>query len=449
VPTDSETSRLHWVSIVLTDLRRVASLVSIIAETIVVAVAALAIGMGAANARGYHPPHSAIVMDVKAGRVLYSQDADAPRFPASLTKMMTLYLLFDALKSGRVSMSTPIPVSAHAAGMPPTKIGFRPGDTITVDAAIRSIVTQSANDVATAIGEYLGGGSEVRFAEMMTAKARELGMRDTHFENASGLPNPRQHSSAHDMALLGIALFDRFPGYYHYFSTQSFTYNGRRMRNHNHLLGRISGVDGIKTGFTTASGFNLVASAAQGKRRIIAVVMGGPSVRIRDAQVAGLINKYLPRAASRDEGAELVARTPSVAVAPIKADVPASVEAPIPSAPSALAYTDETAPAPRPSPIAATPRNVDPVTTASNRPEGWMIQIGSAPSASSAHDLLEKAKERAGRVLASAEPYTETFQKGSNVYHRARFTGFASQAAASKACSVLKKKDFGCFTLAP
>ena len=221
------------------------------------------------------------------------------------------------------------------------------------------------------------------------------------------------------------------------------------MRNHNHLLGRITGVDGIKTGFTNASGFNLVASAAQGDRRIVAVVMGGASARSRDAQVAGLIQKYLPRATTRDQGPVIAARTPGGIVVPGKAVLPAPSVAPVPSAPAVLAYADDSAPVPRPSPASKAASAVDPVTTASNRPEGWMIQIGSTPSADGARSLLVKASASAGRALASAEPYTERFEKGSTVYHRARFAGFSSKDAAVHACSVLRKKDFGCFAVSP
>lgn len=434
--------------IVLTELHRLASISSRAARIAVVTLMAFAMCAGVADARGYRPPHSAIVMDAKTGKILFSEDANAPRYPASLTKMMTLYILFDAMKNGKISKSTQIPVSAYAAGKPPTKVGFKPGETIAVDDAIYAVVTQSANDVATAIGEFLGAGSEARFAQLMTAKAHELGMTSTHFENASGLPDPQQRTTAHDMALLGIALQEHFPDYYRYFSTESFTYRGRRMRNHNHLLGHITGVDGIKTGFTNASGFNLVASAVQGDRRVVAVVMGGASARSRDAQVASLIQKYLPRATTRDQGPVLAARTPSGVVVPGKAVLPAPSVAPVPSAPAVLAYADST-PVPQPSPAAKAAVALDPVTTSSSKPDGWMIQIGSAPSADSARSLLKRATASAGRVLASAEPYTERFEKGSTVYHRARFAGFSSKDAATHACSVLKKKDFGCFAVSP
>ncbi|RUX28603.1 D-alanyl-D-alanine carboxypeptidase, partial [Mesorhizobium sp. M4A.F.Ca.ET.050.02.1.1] len=184
--------------------------------------------------------------------------------------------------------------SAHAAAEPPTKLGVKPGGSVSVDTAILSMVTKSANDSATALGELLGG-NEANFARMMTAKARALGMNGTVFRNANGLPDPGQFTTAHDMAMLGIALREHFPQYYGYFSQRSFLYGRRRINGHNRLLGRIKGVDGIKTGYTRASGYNLVSSVNDGDRKLVAVVMGGASGRARDNQMAGLINAYMPK----------------------------------------------------------------------------------------------------------------------------------------------------------
>ncbi len=237
--------------------------------------------------------HSAIVVDGDTGRTLYESQSTASRYPASLTKMMTLYLLFEALDGGRVSMQTPIPVSAYAAKQPPTKIGVRAGETITVEAAIQALITKSANDVAVAVGEFLGGTEEA-FAAKMTTKARSIGMSGTVFRNASGLPDTEQRTNARDMATLGIALRKRFPQYYHYFSTQSFAYSGRVVRGHNRLLSRVDGADGIKTGYTKASGFNVVTSVNRGGKKLVCVVMGGDSARARDDYAAALIDSYLP-----------------------------------------------------------------------------------------------------------------------------------------------------------
>lgn len=239
------------------------------------------------------PKYAAIVVDANDGKVLYQAASDASRYPASLTKMMTLYLLFEAMESGRVSAGTQIPVSDYARSRPPTKIGFKRGQSIDVDSAIKALVVKSANDVAVAVAEYLGG-SEVNFAALMTAKARSIGMQGTVFRNASGLPDPGQLTTARDMAVLGLALRKRFPQYYSYFSTTSFAYRGRTIRGHNELIGGVDGVDGIKTGYTRASGFNVVTSAARGGRKVVAVVMGGDTARSRNANMAALIDRYLP-----------------------------------------------------------------------------------------------------------------------------------------------------------
>ncbi len=236
---------------------------------------------------------AAIVVDANNGRTLYSVNPNDLRYPASLTKMMTLYLLFEAMEQGRVTKSTRIPVSAHAASMPPTKLHFRPGETIDINSAIRAIVTKSANDVAVAIGEFLGG-SEPAFALAMTAKARQLGMLSTRFRNASGLPDPDQRTTAHDMAVLGLALRQRFPQYYSYFSIENFVYRGRLVRGHNKVLDNVAGADGIKTGYIRASGFNIVTSVNRGGRKMVAVVMGGKTARERNETVAELVARYFP-----------------------------------------------------------------------------------------------------------------------------------------------------------
>src|SRR6476661_4217674 len=219
----------------------------------------------------YRPPYAAIVIDDKSGQVLHEDHADEPRHPASLTKIMTLYLLFEQLEAGTVKLDTPFSISTQAAIQNPTKLGLRANQTIKVEDAIKGLVTKSANDAAVVIAEALGG-SEEEFARAMTRKARALGMKNTTYRNANGLPNDEQITSARDQALLGIAIQERFPKFYRYFSTQSFVYRGNAMRNHNHLLGKVEGVDGIKTGFTRDSGFNLTTSVKRGPRAIVAVV---------------------------------------------------------------------------------------------------------------------------------------------------------------------------------
>ncbi|RWA74525.1 D-alanyl-D-alanine carboxypeptidase [Mesorhizobium sp.] len=461
-------------------------------------VAALAVTIVAADvASALAAKSAAIVVDAKTGKVLYSADANGRRYPASLTKMMTLYLTFEALAKGRIGENTPVPYSAHAASEPPTKLGVRAGGSVPVETAILSMVTKSANDSATALGELLGG-SEDNFARMMTAKARQLGMNGTVFRNANGLPDPGQFTTAHDMAMLGIALREHYPQYYGYFSQRSFLYGRQRINGHNRLLGRIKGVDGIKTGYTRASGYNLVSSVADGDRRLVAVVMGGASGRSRDNQMASLINTYLPRASTRG-GGNLIAKAggdnPIKALAKVflpKHDAPTPDEKPAVDE-TAVASADDNAtddstsvaeetkpviqvrkvktvavaamaPAPAPQetvsqteatsqtvaayaePAPAAAPAVDPVNT-SSVPSGWVVQVASSPTQSGAQALLDKTSKQAPKALADASGFTVAFDKDGVTYYRARFGGFGSKDAAWKACDALKRKKISCYAV--
>jgi D-alanyl-D-alanine carboxypeptidase len=253
----------------------------------------------------YQPSYASIVVDANSGAVLQATNADSPRHPASLTKIMTLYLLFERLEAGKIKLSTEMTVSAHAAAQAPSKLGLKPGDTIAVETAIRAIVTKSANDVAVIVAEALAGNEE-EFAKLMTAKARALGMMHTSYRNASGLPDEQQLTTARDIAILGRAIQDRFPRYYHYFSTRTFAFHGKQMRNHNHLLGNVAGVDGIKTGYIHESGFNIVVNVRRKDRHILAVVFGGRTANARDARVESLIDSNI-RTASTKRTAPLLA----------------------------------------------------------------------------------------------------------------------------------------------
>lgn len=250
------------------------------------------------RAPAYQPSYASIVVDANSGKVLQATNADSPRHPASLTKIMTLYLLFEQLEKGKIKLSTEMPVSAHAASQAPSKLGLKPGETIRVETAIRAIVTKSANDVAVIVAETLGG-DEGNFAKLMTAKARALGMKGTTYRNASGLPEDQQYTTASDQALLGRAIRERFPSYYTYFSTRTFDFRGKSVRNHNHLLGVVDGVDGIKTGYIHDSGFNIVTSVRRANRDIVAVVFGGRTANERDARVRGLIEENVKIAATK------------------------------------------------------------------------------------------------------------------------------------------------------
>ena len=243
------------------------------------------------------PKFASIIVDGNSGSVLQATSPDGIRHPASLTKIMTLYLLFERLESGRMKLDTEMPVSQHAADQDPTKLNLRAGQTIRVEDAIKGLVTRSANDAAVVIAEAIAG-DEDDFAQMMTRKARSLGMSKTVYRNANGLPNDEQVTTARDQATLGRAIQERFPRYYRYFATSTFNWRGQSIRNHNHLLGSVEGVDGIKTGYTRASGFNLVTSMRRGNRHLIGVVLGGRSGGSRDAIMRNLLAENLDKGAT-------------------------------------------------------------------------------------------------------------------------------------------------------
>jgi D-alanyl-D-alanine carboxypeptidase len=258
----------------------------------------------------YSPQFSSIIVDGNSGAVLSSNNPDGIRRPASLTKIMTLYLLFERLESGKMKLDTEMEVSEFASEQAPTKLGLKPGQTIRVEDAIKGLVTRSANDASVVIAEAIAG-DETEFARMMTRKARALGMSKTTYRNASGLPNDEQLTTARDQATLGRAIQDRFPRYYRYFSTSVFAYRGQSIRNHNRLLGNVEGVDGIKTGYTRASGFNLVSSMRRGNRHLIGVVLGGRSGGSRDATMRSLLAENLEKGATKRTVAAITERNPA------------------------------------------------------------------------------------------------------------------------------------------
>jgi D-alanyl-D-alanine carboxypeptidase len=362
-----------------------------------------------ARAGGY----SAIVLDADTGRVLHAHEADTLRYPASLTKMMTLYMAFDALKDGRLKLDQRIPVSAHAAGQAPSAIGLRQGQTLTVRDAILAAVTKSANDATVALGEAIGG-SEAQFATMMTRRAHQLGMTSTTFRNASGLPNPGQKSTARDMATLALALLKNHKAYYTYFSTPEFEWNDRVFNNHNHLLKRYEGVDGIKTGYIRASGFNLVASAKRDGRRVIGVVFGGTSVTARDNRMIELLDTAFEKIDDRD--------------------APVMVEKQ-PDRNFALISSAEAA-----TPKATKPR---PAKAAAGGGE-WAVQLGAFKQAASAEKLLDRVRDK----LPSAEPLVDAVDAGKITLYRARLTGL-SQTDAQSACQRFKREKLTCSVVSP
>jgi D-alanyl-D-alanine carboxypeptidase len=524
------------------------------------------------NNSSFAAPYADIVLDANSGKVLHSTNPDAKRHPASLTKIMTLYLLFEQLEAGQMKLDEKMDVSEEAAGQSPTKLGLRAGDTISVEDAIKGLVTRSANDAAVVIAEWIGDDEE-SFAEMMTKKAKALGMTHTVYKNASGLPDDEQVTTVRDQAILGRAIQEHFPRYYKFFSTRSFRYHGRSIRNHNSLLGRVDGVDGIKTGYIRASGFNLVTSIHRGNRYVVAVVMGGNSARSRDARMRQLISDNLgtagtkrtvamiprppmePEAVADSETETKVAETteaqpetkaatadkpkpepkvvavpeprpaPKVAVKPesnsgskdqhrfavasagstlvraapppepsatgatdpirpvlvktvtVKSAAPARTAALAPlnasiapapqaqqaraSAPARAAKADAPPPGARPGVLGVLPKqkaaaakaepavaSAKPSEPAAAKParSGWMIQVGAFKSDDDAKERISEVQNKASKVLAGTDPFTETVEKGGSTYYRARFVGF-DKSAAEAACKFLKRNDVECMTV--
>ncbi|TCT38822.1 SPOR domain-containing protein [Martelella mediterranea] len=438
---------------------------------------------------------AAIVIDAHTGKVLYSDHPDAPRYPASLTKMMTLYLLFEAMDDGRVTLNTKIPMSKHAASEPPTKLYIPAGGSVSVETAIYALITRSANDVSTAIGEFLGG-SEANFARMMTNKAHALGMTRTTYKNAHGLPNSAQKTTARDQARLGIALRQHFPQYYHYFGTRSFKYGKHYIGNHNKLLGKVKGVDGIKTGYTNASGYNLATSAEIGNRSIVAVVMGGSTGASRNQWATRLVEKYLPKA-SNGGGSFAIARADTMkfpdegpipyprptadtgvalayaandnqkphAVAAGLSGPQADLVANVPVPRERVAADNDNGEGLRVEDIIETADNVTDavgnaiipqaqahesapdtsITTAAIGPRGWVVQVGTAATESDAEALLQRTKSKAEGALDSSEPFALAYNSGGQKIYRARFGGFSDQEEAVRTCRALKRNGVNCW----
>jgi D-alanyl-D-alanine carboxypeptidase (penicillin-binding protein 5/6) len=426
------------------------------------------------------------ILDVNSGKVLQSTNADVLNHPASLTKMMTLYMVFEALRDGRLKWDQKITMSANGARTIPMKLGIRQGDTYTVREAVYGMIVRSANDVAEGMGDHLYG-SEERFGQAMTAKARQLGMSRTVFRNGSGLPDSQQVTTARDMARLGLALMRDFPREYQLFATKSFTFRGRAIRGHNNLMYRYKGMDGIKTGFTNASGFNLVSAVNDNGRRVIGVVLGGKSARTRDARMAELLDATMPKATVRGGGALMASLSPArqAAQLPDEADVPAPVKrqpavaAAEPARPTAkqLATFPPAPPAPVRQPVVAEryapqqalpePTPVRETEVASNDPQaglayaqpeqapssmpfqmmgsaGWRVQVGAAGSESEAIGLLSRAMPKLDGRFKNVTPYTDAAPGNAGARYRARFSGFSDQASAQSACKVLKAESVSC-----
>lgn len=442
------------------------------------------VAQSAENAR-----YAAVVVDAASGEVLFGRFADSRRYPASITKVMTLYLAFEALAEGKVKLTDTLTVSPRAASQPPSKLGLAAGQTITLDNAMRATAVRSANDMAVAIAEHVGG-SEGRFTSMMTLKAEELGMTQTRYVNANGLPDSRQLTSARDLAILARAVMRDYPQYYRYFGLHDWAYEGRDYRNTNGLL-TTQGYDGIKTGYTNASGYNLAASTVKDGKRLITIVLGGRSSATRNAHVVELMdtgfeverrrkhgeriqvaqNFFEERGygvsleppvqyasltstpASEDEaegvgvGSNAVAYTAAVArtpapteVIPAPSAVRASGERPSNNLTASLNGGSGTAAAPRatPSRPAATPAR--PRTPAGR----WAVQVGAFKDEKTARDWLGEVNRRFRTQFTGAERNVQT----AGEWYRSRFTGL-TETAAKTACEALSERRVTCMVVRP
>lgn len=421
--------------------------------------------------------YAAYVIHADSGDVFFDRYSTGQRYPASLTKMMTLYLLFEELEAGRMTLDGKISVSAHAAGQPPSKLGLTSGSSLDVETAIEALVVKSANDVAAAVAEEISG-SEWRFAQKMTEKARALGMKRTTFRNASGLPNSKQVTTARDMAVLGRRLIQDFPQYFHYFAAESFTWNGRTYRSHNGLVKTFEGADGLKTGYTRRSGFNLVTTADRNGNRLIGVVLGGRSSATRDAHMRKILNEAFAQIDSKPTlVASLYRNTPSPRLKPtLVAALAAENAAPtiagnedmraeILAAAATLGAPDSPSAADS---IAALIAQADPddfneferTRLASFDVEGdlvgqgdtesladsaWSIQIGAYSTKEMAQRELEAAVAKSGMLDRDRIVLPTPKDDGKTLY-RARITRL-SEIEAAAGCETLKDKKVTCFVV--
>jgi D-alanyl-D-alanine carboxypeptidase len=455
-----------------------------------------------------NPKYAAFVMDADSGMILYQRYANKKLHPASLTKVMTLLMLFEAMEAGRVNLNDRIHISNHAASMVPSKIGLSPGSTISVKDAISALVTKSANDIAVAVGEHLAG-SERNFAYMMTRRAQDIGMSDTHFMNASGLHDPRQISTARDMAKMARYVIKRYPSQYRYFSTKSFTYNGHTYHSHNRLMSSYKGMDGMKTGYVNASGFNLIASAVRGNRRLIGVVFGGRSTATRNSHMAELLDNAFAqlgevRYASANDNITSTSANASITASsiPTPSKKPGSTYQVASASPSAQAYAPAPAAYQKPTPkpgtldaqlanlrvqngVAVPPPYVDgtelmgqgdidevltkrvnaglmtvaahddkvqrdvytaalPPAEANATENSWSIQVGAFQSKAQSMKALKTALETLPRYYAQAKPQIMPLQTANSRIYRARLSGYNSHDAYA-ACAYIRE----CITIAP
>ena len=452
-----------------------------------IALALLSLLMGAiaiSSPAAANSKYAALVMDANTDKIIFSRNANQPRYPASLTKIMTLYLVFDELEAGRLTLNTRMKVSRRAANQKPSRLGLKPGSSIRVKDAILALVTKSANDVAVVIAEHISG-RESKFATHMTKTAKSLGMTRTRFLNASGLPNRAQKTTAADMATLAIRIQEDFPQYYHYFGTKKFKWNGRTFRNHNNLLGKYRGTNGIKTGYIRASGFNLTSSVERDGKHLIGVVLGGKSARSRDRHMIKILNSAFPRAQAVTPAKQRTAANtpvplsrPALPVMLAQADITGGIAQSSTQSPDnnadasdnwlispANAATGPAAAIPATQPAVANDNTPAPdisepgvaeEAVANWRaeeplfPDGtWIIQIGAYNSSADAVDNIRRALAVAPAELTKAVPITVPVETATRTLYRSRFGGFVDEKAAMSACGKLVRGAMSCIPIPP
>jgi len=420
-----------------------------------------------------------MTVDARTGQILFSDHADEPRHPASLTKMMTLYVLFQEMKAGRLNRESRLKISARAAHMAPSKLGLRPGSTISVDEAIRALVTKSANDAASAIGENIGG-TESAFAQRMTKVAHSIGMNHSNFYNASGLPNPAQYTTARDLSTLGLRLMRDFPQYYPYFRITSFQFHGRNIPSHNALTLHYPGTDGFKTGYIAQAGYNLATSTKRGEKRLVGVVLGARSAASRTVYMRHMLEANFAKAHDGQTVAALAGSSAGV-INPV-----ATTQAAAPTTPAAqsaglnhlglaAAAADAAAPEaagkevtasttpkvedaqlepvegakkPEKLPFAVVSANDNPNDLKSSYGESWNVQVGTYEAKPAAETQLATSRQKFATVFTGKPGFTMQDDKGGAVVYRARFAGF-NAATAAKACAQIKRGGATCLTIQP
>lgn len=434
--------------------------------------AVLVLAMACSSVGAYaRPKFSAVTVDARNGQILFSDNADGLRHPASLTKMMTLYILFEEMKAGRLSRESSLKVSVRAASMAPTKLDLEPGTTITVDEAIKALVTKSANDAAVAIAENIAG-SEGAFAKRMTMVARSIGMTHSNFNNASGLPNDGQYTTARDIATLGLRLMRDFPQYYPYFRITEFEFRGRTIKTHNMLVLHYPGTDGFKTGYVANAGFNLATSTKRGDKRLVGVVLGARSPAIRTVYMKQMLEGQFAKAHDGNTIAAL-AGSSAGAINPVEvtdkgkpaglnnlglaaaaADAATADSKAANATPNSPKVIDaqlepvDTAKKPEKLPFAVVSANDKPPDIAKNVGDSWNVQVGTYAGKPAAEDQLTNSRKKFAALFDGKPGFTMQDNKDGTVVYRARFGGF-NAATAAKACQALKEDGASCLMIAP